>query len=214
MENIETTEKTMESTSSSFPRYVTITFGIVVAFVGLSLLFISNVPSSKTINREASGMMLQAKKTSSDFVLSSSGLSYNGKSYVVPDEYTCWGGENGDSIPLEWSGVPDGTESFMLILTTPQDGTNCPRFDWVLYDIDADTTSIEKGGSDAAGTIGRTWPGISNGADHSYYVKVPCPEVDDEDSKGETFTYTYTLYALNGKMKPIVEAMLEVCGSS
>ena len=191
---------------SSLPRYVTVTLGVVVVIVGLSVLYFSSVPVKRT-----TGMMLKAeKKSSSDFVLSSSGLTYKKGSYVLPDEYTCWGGENGDSIPLEWSGAPDGTESFMLILTTPQTDTNCPRFDWVVYDIDADTTSIDKGGSEDVGTIGRTWPGISNGADHSYYVKVPCPEVDDEDSKGETFTYTYTLYALNGKMKPIVEAMLEV----
>ena len=211
MDNIEP-EKKMESTSL-FPRYVTMTMGVVVTFVGLSVLFLSNVPST-TMNREISSMMLQAKKSSKDFVLSSSGLSYKGGSYVIPDSYTCWGGENGDNIPLEWSGAPEGTESFMLTLTTPFFVNNCDRFDWVVYDIDADTTSIDKGGSELVGTIGRTWPGVSNGADHSYYVKVPCPEIDDEDSSGETFTYTYTLYALSGKMKPIVDAMLEVFDNS
>lgn len=208
MDNIETTEKTMESTSL-FPRYVTVTLGVVISFVGLSVLFLSDVPSTM-MNRKTSSMMLQAKKSSKNFVLSSSALSYKKGSYVIPDSYTCWGGENGDNIPLEWSGAPEGTESFMLTLTTPFFVNNCDRFDWVVYDIDAETTSIDKGGSEIVGTIGRTWPGVSNGADHSYYVKVPCPEIDDEDSKGETFSYTYTLYALSGKMKPIVDAMLEV----
>jgi len=128
------------------------------------------------------------------FSLTSSAVTENG---VLAAEYTCWGNggvKTGATIPLSWSNPPSGTQSFMLTLTTPQDGWTCARYDWVLHSIGEDVTSISAGNADNVGVLGQTWP---NGKGGNYVAKVPCPKVDDPSDAPETFEYTYTLYALS-----------------
>src|SRR5579864_7833698 len=62
----------------------------------------------------------------------------------IPDKHTT-NGEN-TAPPLEWSGVPEGTEAFAVVVHDP----DAPLVDgfthWVAYGISPDTTSLPEGG--------------------------------------------------------------------
>jgi len=77
---------------------------------------------------------------------------------TLPDTYTCSGA--GISPPLSWSGAPEGTVDFVLLMTTPS-GPNdvIPiKYNWVLYNIPASTQSLEAN-SKGVGTFGLTSDG-------------------------------------------------------
>jgi phosphatidylethanolamine-binding protein (PEBP) family uncharacterized protein len=84
--------------------------------------------------------------------------------------------------PLSWTGVPAGTAELALTMTTiALDGT---RYNWVLFHVPADVTSL--GAATKVGTAGVS----TDGPDLRYYP--PC-----STGPGEK-TYTFTLYALSG----------------
>lgn len=62
----------------------------------------------------------------------------------IPDKHT----SNGEDVApaLEWSGVPEGTQAFAIVVHDP----DAPLVDgfthWVAYGISADTTSLPEGG--------------------------------------------------------------------
>ncbi|HZO89046.1 MAG TPA: YbhB/YbcL family Raf kinase inhibitor-like protein [Chthonomonadaceae bacterium] len=61
----------------------------------------------------------------------------------IPQQYTCDGDDR--SPDLAWSGAPNGTHSYALIVHDP----DAPRGDfthWVLYDITARVEKIPEGG--------------------------------------------------------------------
>jgi Raf kinase inhibitor-like YbhB/YbcL family protein len=75
----------------------------------------------------------------SDFQISSEGFTL-GK--VIPIEYT---GEGTDrSPPLVWGGVPEGTQSFALIVSDP-DAPGGTWYHWVLFDVPGDVTMLPEG---------------------------------------------------------------------
>ncbi|HLY47584.1 MAG TPA: YbhB/YbcL family Raf kinase inhibitor-like protein [Solirubrobacteraceae bacterium] len=63
----------------------------------------------------------------------------------IPDKFTT----NGENVapPLEWSGAPEGTEAFAIVVHDP----DAPLVDgfthWVAYGIPAATTSLPEGGA-------------------------------------------------------------------
>jgi Raf kinase inhibitor-like YbhB/YbcL family protein len=95
---------------------------------------------------------------------------------AIPSKHTC----DGDDIspPLAWTDVPEGTQSFALIVDDP-DARGFVH--WLLTDIPGDTRELPEGEGDAIGTpgpndFGRTgWGG-------------PCPPGEHQ--------YAFTLYAL------------------
>jgi Raf kinase inhibitor-like YbhB/YbcL family protein len=65
----------------------------------------------------------------------------------IPEKHT---GDGGDvAPPLQWSGVPQGTRAFAVVVHDP----DAPLVDgfthWVAYGIAADATSLPEGGGDA-----------------------------------------------------------------
>lgn len=80
------------------------------------------------------------------FKLTSSEFTEGGS---IPPRYTC----EGDDIspPLEWSGAPDGTHSFALIVDDPDapDPAHPQRtyVHWVLYNIPADVMRLDENAS-------------------------------------------------------------------
>jgi phosphatidylethanolamine-binding protein (PEBP) family uncharacterized protein len=163
---------------------------ISVAFLGFSFI---QRPRSSFYDRSS-----KSSFKSSKFTLSSTAFD-DGDS--LPVEYTCSGSNGGASPPLKWSNPPSGTVQYMLLLSTTNDdkdkGDTCIRYDWVLYDISADTTKIKEGNSDNVGTEGGTFPNTSGEA--KYYYKPPCPRGDGEKS------YTFTLYALSDDLAKIAK---------
>lgn len=93
----------------------------------------------------------------------------------IPDRYT---GDGDDVSPeLQWSGVPDGTKAFALVLHDP----DAPLVDgfthWVAYGIPGDATGLPEGGGDATagknsfGDVGYGGPAPppDHGSHHYYF---------------------------------------------
>jgi Raf kinase inhibitor-like YbhB/YbcL family protein len=91
---------------------------------------------------------------------------------------------DGDNVSpaLEWTGVPEGTKSFALLMTDPND----PYVHWVVTGIPGDTTSLPAtpNGALVTGVVGTNSRGPGD------YVG-PC--VPDNG-------YKYTLYALDAEI--------------
>ena len=67
---------------------------------------------------------------------------------AIPEEHTCDGGDV--SPPLAWADLPDGVDSFALIVTDPDAGG---FVHWVLTGIPGDARELGQG--DEVGTPGR-----------------------------------------------------------
>jgi len=128
---------------------------------------------------------MKTTKTST-LTLSSSAFSPGGE---IPKDYTCDGRDH--SPVLEWSGAPEGTRSFALIVDDPDaPDPRAPKtvwVHWVLYDIPAMSTGIEEGAN--AGHLPR---GTKVG--HNDWRKTvwggPCPPIGRH-------RYFFKLYALD-----------------
>jgi hypothetical protein len=121
--------------------------------------------------------------------IKSSAFLHNGE---IPPRYTCDGEDI--SPPLEWSGVPDRTISFVLIVDNPDapDPAAPKRIwvHWVLYNIPAGVTRLPEGVGPkdlSKGTIKglNDWKKIGYG--------VPCPPIGRH-------RYFFKLYALDKEL--------------
>jgi len=107
----------------------------------------------------------------------------------IPDRYT---GDGEDVAPaLEWSGVPDGTQAFAVVVHDP----DAPLVDgfthWVAYGIPGDATGLPEGGGDATagkntfGNAGYGGPAPPpNHGGHHYYFWVYALDQDVELEPG------------------------------
>ncbi len=101
----------------------------------------------------------------------------------IPDRYT---GDGDDVSPeLQWSGVPDATKAFALVVHDP----DAPLVDgfthWVAYGIPGDATGLPEGGGDATagknsfGDVGYDGPALPpDHGSHHYYFWVYALDVD------------------------------------
>ena len=119
-------------------------------------------------------------------VLTSSAFTHQGS---IPQQYTCQGRDV--SPPLSWSGAPDGTKGFVLIVDDPDaPDPAAPKrtwVHWVLYAIPPDAASLGEAVASAklpAGTREGTndWNRTGYGG--------PCPPVGRH-------RYFHKLYALD-----------------
>src|SRR5450755_1402695 len=158
----------------------------LIGLFGILLLAITLLTSAPVAS--------QAKLAAhSKFALSSPDSKLAAK---VPEEYTanlfgCNGGNM--SPPLQWSGAPAGTKSFVLTLFDPDEhGDPSGWWHWVVYNLPSSTTSVAKAAGvehstalPAGTTQGRT--DLGNDAYHG-----PCPDKGDPPHR-----YTFTVYALS-----------------
>jgi Raf kinase inhibitor-like YbhB/YbcL family protein len=88
---------------------------------------------------------------------------------AIPKKYTC----DGDNIspPLEWSGAPAGTQSFVLVIEDPDAPSGVFRH-WAVYNIPPQQTSLPEGVSEGART-GELSQGVNDYGHHRY--DGPCP---------------------------------------
>jgi len=123
------------------------------------------------------------------FKISSPAFAPNGS---IPSQYTCEGADL--SPPLEWTGAPDGTRSFALIVDDPDapDPAKPQRVyvHWVAYNIPASTTKLPE---NAAKT------GLPRGAMHGtndwgkQTYGGPCPPIGRH-------RYFFKLYELDNEL--------------
>lgn len=72
-----------------------------------------------------------------NFILTSPVMIEGG---AMPGEHSCDG--HAGSPPLAWSGVPVGTKSLALVMTTiPADGVT--KYNWLLYNLSANRQALE-----------------------------------------------------------------------
>jgi len=99
----------------------------------------------------------------------------------IPSEYTC----NGEDVspPLAWSGAPDNTSSFALIMDDP-DAPMGTWVHWVLFNLPGDANALDVGlpseaefpdgsrqGTNSWGRLGYGGPCPPSG-NHRYYFKL------------------------------------------
>lgn len=122
-----------------------------------------------------------------DFVLLSSAFADGAG---IPAEHTCEGADT--SPPLAWSGAPDATKSFALIVDDPDaPDPAAPKMTWVhwvLYAIPAEMTSLPP----AARTDALAKSGIRTGLNDWKRADYggPCPPIGEH-------RYFHKLYALD-----------------
>jgi hypothetical protein len=112
---------------------------------------------------------------------------------TIPRVHTCDGEDV--SPALAWSGAPAGTRSYTLIMDDP----NAPPgtwVHWVLYDLPADTTGLDRGLPKtervaSGGVQGACW-GVDTFARVGYHG--PCPP------PGKPHRYVFKLYALDAAL--------------
>lgn len=111
---------------------------------------------------------------------------------AIPARYTC---DDGDvSPPLQWSGAPHGTRSFVLIVDDPDSpDPAAPKrtwVHWVLYNLPALTTEIPAGASE--GSLGTGVRAALNDSGDSGYGG-PCPPIGRH-------RYFHKLFALDAEL--------------
>ncbi|MCS7083408.1 MAG: YbhB/YbcL family Raf kinase inhibitor-like protein [Aquificaceae bacterium] len=121
------------------------------------------------------------------FTLQSTAFSNNGN---IPRAHTCDGQDV--SPPLSWSGAPQGTQSFVIIMEDPDAQQVGGRVwtHWVIYDIPANRTSLQEGFPKQS-NVDNIKQGPTDFSSSSIGYYGPCPP------PGRTHTYVFTIYALN-----------------
>ena len=121
---------------------------------------------------------------------------------MIPPKYTC-DGEN-TNPPLTITGIPEGTESLVLVMDDPdiptevKESMGIEKFNhWTVYNLPADTSAIAEG--DEIGTTGL------NSREGSVYTG-PCPPTQYEPT---THRYIFRLYALTGSLNFIKAPTLD-----
>ena len=106
----------------------------------------------------------------------------------LPKDYT--GDGTRSTLPLEWSGAPEGTKSFALIMHHIP-GPGDVKWYWILYDIPADVKALPKNVK-GVGTLGNN--SVNGRTEYAPpHSKGPGPK-----------TYIYTVYALSAPPKLVV----------
>ena len=119
-------------------------------------------------------------------ILTSPAFANNG---VIPKQYSCEGTDI--SPPLQWSGAPQGTKSFALIIDDPDaPDPRAPKMTWVhwvLYDIPAAATGLPEAVQASALPPG-TCEGVNDWGRTGFGG--PCPPIGRH-------RYFHKLYALD-----------------
>jgi Raf kinase inhibitor-like YbhB/YbcL family protein len=138
-------------------------------------------------------------------VLTSSAFTHQGS---IPQQYTCQGRDM--SPHLSWSGAPEGTKGFVLIVDDPDaPDPAAPKrtwVHWVLYAIPPDASSLSEGMTSAklpAGTREGTndWNRTGYGG--------PCPPVGRHRSFHKLYALDVELPDLGPARKAEVEKAME-----
>lgn len=109
---------------------------------------------------------------------------------LIPVRFTCRGEEI--SPPLEWKGVPSGTQSFALIMED-LDTPIGPITHWVLFNIPADRSALEENIPPGPSLPGGIVQGRNGMRRHRYLG--PCPPWG-------THRYIFHIFALDVELEP------------
>lgn len=112
----------------------------------------------------------------------------------IPARHTCDGGDT--SPPLTWTGPPEGTESFVLIVDDPDapDPAAPKRIwvHWLRYNIPADARELAEGSGNERNTD--VHEALTDESRHGYHG--PCPPIGRH-------RYFFRLFALDDMLPPL-----------
>ena len=103
---------------------------------------------------------------------------------VLPSQYTCHG--RGESPPIYWSGVPQGTKSIALVVDD-SDAPIIPYVYWIVFDISPTRSYIQAGRLPAGARLAKNSQGEAE-------FDPPCP-------RAASHQYRFTVYALNSALE-------------
>ena len=194
----------MMLSSSSTNQIVIVGSLIIVAISALAFMMFTNTDTNAIllslkqyvhVSRDGIiGTKVPGHNRDDGFTLSCPDMTESGD--LLPFANTCLPADGGVSPALQWSGAPANTKQYMLAMWSRADTAVCNRYEWVLYNIPATTTSIAAGNPDNIGTFGGSFPGVPK-----YEYASPCP-----DGTGYK-TYYFTLYALNDDLGAYVDSV-------
>lgn len=107
----------------------------------------------------------------------------------IPKQYTCDGPNI--SIPLQWSGTPEKTKSFALIVDDP-DAPRGTWVHWILFNIPAGATALPENIKKTRTIPNGARQGMNDFREIGYGG--PCPP-------GGTHRYFFRLYALDTELQ-------------
>ncbi len=107
----------------------------------------------------------------------------------IPTKYTCDGADV--SPPLNWTGIPEKTQSFALISDDP-DAPVGTWVHWVIYDIPSETGDLPEGVAKKDALESGAKQGVNDFRKVGYGG--PCPP------PGPAHRYFFKLYALDAKL--------------
>ena len=111
----------------------------------------------------------------------------NGGTIPIEAAHPMCGGKN-VSPDLEWSDVPDGTKSFVVLCHDPDAPTGTGFYHWILFNIPGTVRKLDRGMGTAENPQGGKH-GHTDWGDKQYGG--PCPP------PGRPHHYNFTLYALS-----------------
>lgn len=127
----------------------------------------------------------RAQATIADITLQSPALPADPSSAALPATHTCDGADS--SPPLQWTGIPEGTEELALFAMNSQPVDEKLFFDWALVGIDPALAEIEAGKVPKGAIVGENSFGKTG-----YSI---CPPT------GQAETYIFALYALPERLR-------------
>ena len=143
----------------------------------------------------------------------------------IPKTHTCIGGKTDEpgkyfarsnltptdaqnlSPPLAWTGAPEGTQSFALVMrSTELLASDETWVHWVIWNVPADVTELDKGIEESGSLENGARQGLNSGGVVGYLG--PCPPdmlsiykpsnaKGNENPKQEIEKYTFEIYALD-----------------
>ncbi|MDS1268813.1 YbhB/YbcL family Raf kinase inhibitor-like protein [Lipingzhangella sp. LS1_29] len=120
----------------------------------------------------------------------------------IPDRYTCHG--EGNSPPLQWSGVPPHAESIAVVVDDPQ-AAGGPKVHWVVYNLDPDIAELPENGlpssaqqaENSVGEVGYDPPCPDGSSAERGYEDERSEQSEDSPNSDEVLQhYRFTVYAL------------------
>ena len=157
-------------------------FMILVSILSLLMLVFAGCNGDGDSDDNGNGNGNGTTGPTTTLVISSTAFS-SGAS--IPVQYTCSGTDI--SPPLQWSGAPEGTQSFVLIVDDP-DAPGGTWVHWVLFNIPATTSSLGEGVSPGGALPAGSVEGKNDWGREQYGG--PCPP-------SGTHRYYFKLYALD-----------------
>jgi Raf kinase inhibitor-like YbhB/YbcL family protein len=151
-------------------------------------------PAAAPATPDLAAIFTSTGKPLAGFVLTSNTFAEGGRiaDAQVYNSFGCTGGNQ--SPDLSWSGAPEGTKSFAILMYDPDAPTGSGFWHWLVYNIPAESTALAPGAGDTAGTAlpagtvqGRTDFGSlgyggpcppPGSGDHRYYFRVHALKVD------------------------------------